>query len=201
MPSNIALAREDPTKSDSIRKESGYFGGYRLQSQDGAISDYNVLLSQVRLRRVKPRFGTALAADIPQLVELLGILFKQEAELSADPEKQRRALEIVLNDPSRARIYVAREAEKVIAMAALHFTTSTAEGGKVAWFEDCIVRPENRRKGIGKALLEFVIAQARAEGALRVMLLTDGDNARAQALYRKAGFRDSSMLAMRLKLR
>ena len=150
---------------------------------------------------MKPRFGTALAADIPQLVELLGILFTQEAELSPDPEKQRRALEMILADPSRARIYVAREANKVVAMAALHFTISTAEGGKVAWFEDCIVRPEYRRQGIGKALLEHVIAQARAEGALRVMLLTDGDNERAQAVYRKAGFADSSMLAMRLKLR
>lgn len=150
---------------------------------------------------MKPGFGTALAADIPQLVELLGILFTQEAELSPDSEKQRRALGIILNNPSRARIYVAREAGKVIAMAALHFTTSTAEGGKAAWFEDCIVRPEYRRQGIGKALLEFVLAQARAEGALRVTLLTDADNERAQALYRKAGFGDSSMLAMRLKLR
>jgi ribosomal protein S18 acetylase RimI-like enzyme len=86
-------------------------------------------------------------------------------------------------------------------MAALHFTTSTAEGGKAAWLEDCIVRPDYRRQGIGKALLEYVVAQARAEGALRVMLLTDGDNARAQALYRKLGFADSSMLAMRLLLR
>ena len=150
---------------------------------------------------MKPEFGTALAADLPQLVELLGILFTQEAELNPDPQKQRRALELILAEPSRARIYVAREAGTVIAMAALHFTTSTAEGGKVAWFEDCIVRPEYRRKGIGKALLEYVIAQARAEGALRVMLLTDGDNARAQALYREIGFTDSAMLAMRLKLR
>ncbi len=150
---------------------------------------------------MKPGFSTAFAVDIPQLVELLGILFKQEAELSPDPEKQRRALETILADPARARIYVARDAGKVIAMAALHFTTSTAEGGKAAWFEDCIVRPEHRRQGIGKALLEFVVAQARAEGALRVMLLTDGDNERAQALYRKIGFADSAMRAMRLKLR
>jgi GNAT superfamily N-acetyltransferase len=149
---------------------------------------------------VKPEFGTALAAELPQLVELLEILFTQEAELSPDAGKQRRALEIILADPSRARIFVAREAGKVIAMAALHFTTSTAEGGKAAWIEDCIVRPEYRRKGIGKALLEHVIAQARAEGALRVMLLTDRDNERAQALYRKMGFTPSSMLAMRLKL-
>ena len=145
--------------------------------------------------------GTAVAGDVPQLVELLGILFTQEAELEPDSAKQRRALELILADPSRARVYVARDESKVIAMAALHFTTSTAEGGKVAWFEDCIVRPEHRRKGIGEGLLEFVLAQARAEGALRVMLLTDGDNERAHALYRKSGFRDSAMLAMRLKLR
>jgi len=149
---------------------------------------------------VSPEFGTAGAPDLEQLVELLGILFTQEAELSPDPQKQRRALEMILQDPSRARIYVAREGSKVVAMAALHFTTSTAEGGKAAWFEDCIVRPEHRKKGIGKALLEYVVGQAMAEGALRVMLLTDGDNRSAQALYRKMGFADSSMLAMRLKL-
>ena len=86
-------------------------------------------------------------------------------------------------------------------MAALHFTTSTAEGGKVAGLEDCIVHPDHRRRGIGKALLAYVLEQARAEGALRVMLLTDGDITRAQALYRQLGFAPSSMLAMRLKLR
>ena len=125
---------------------------------------------------MSPVFGTAGASDLEQLVELLGILFPQEAALSPEPQKERRALEIILADPSRARIYVAREKEKILAMAALHFTTSTAEGGKAAWFEDCIVRPEHRGKGIGKALLEYVVAQAKAAGALRVMLLTDGDN-------------------------
>jgi GNAT superfamily N-acetyltransferase len=144
--------------------------------------------------------GTALPVDMPQLVELLGVLFTQEHELTPDPVKQRRALELILADPSRARIYVARQGGKAIAMAALHFTTSTAEGGKVAGLEDCVVHPEHRRKGIGEKLLSYVLEQAKAEGALRVMLLTDGDNARAQALYRTMGFTPSSMLAMRLKL-
>jgi GNAT superfamily N-acetyltransferase len=143
--------------------------------------------------------GVAQAGELPQLVELLGILFTQEHELTPDAGKQRRALEMILAAPDRARIYVAREGSKVVAMAALHFAVSTAEGGKVAGLEDCIVHPEHRRKGVGKALLAYVIEQARAEGVLRVMLLTDGDNARAQALYRKLGFAPSSMLAMRLK--
>jgi ribosomal protein S18 acetylase RimI-like enzyme len=144
--------------------------------------------------------GTAVPGDLPQLVELLGILFTQEHELSSDALKQRCALELILADPSRARTYVARDGGKVIAMAALHFTISTAEGGKVAGLEDCVVHPVHRRKGIGEKLLSYVLEQATAEGALRVMLLTDGDNTRAQAHYRKLGFTPSSMLAMRLKL-
>jgi ribosomal protein S18 acetylase RimI-like enzyme len=143
--------------------------------------------------------GGATHADLGQLVELLGILFDQEHELSPDPARQRRALELILGDPSRARIYVAREAGRAIAMAALHFTTSTAEGGKVAGLEDCVVHPGHRGRGVGERLLAHVLEQAKAEGALRVMLLTDGDNARAQALYRKLGFQPSQMRAMRWK--
>jgi len=149
---------------------------------------------------VSVELDRATAADVPQLVELLGILFAQEHELNPDPEKQNRALELILADASGARIYVARKGGKVVAMAALHFTISTAEGGKVAGLEDCIVHPDHRRKGVGKALLAYVIAQARAEGVLRVMLLTDADNARAQAFYRELGFAPSAMLAMRRKL-
>ena len=85
-------------------------------------------------------------------------------------------------------------------MASLLYTISTAEGGKAALFEDFIVQPEYRRQGIGTRLLEYVIQQARAEGVLRITLLTDLKNDNAQDLYRKLGFVNSSMQAMRLKL-
>ena len=145
-------------------------------------------------------YGVASKEDIPQLVALLGILFTQEHELSPDPEKQRRALEVILDDPSRATVFVARDGARIVGMAALHYTTSTAEGGKSAWFEDMCVLPGERGKGIGPQLLAFVLDAAKQAGALRVMLLTDGDNERAQALYRKLGFRPSSMLMMRRHL-
>jgi len=45
-----------------------------------------------------------------------------------------------------------------------------------------------------------VISQARAEGVLRITLLTDMQNESAQALYRRAGFVGSPMRPMRLKL-
>ena len=44
----------------------------------------------------------------------------------------------------------------------------------------------------------FVIEEARKHGVLRLTLLTDSHNRRAQALYAKSGFRPSGMLPMRL---
>ena len=144
--------------------------------------------------------GAATREDLPQLVALLGVLFSQEAELVPDDSKQTRALEKILSDESVGRIHVAREGGKVVAMASLIYGISTAEGGLAASFEDMVVLPGYRGKGIGTSLLEYVVAEARKQGVLRLMLLTDKQNKRAQALYRKLGFVESSMKAMRLKL-
>jgi len=146
-------------------------------------------------------YGTAVAKDIPQLVELLGILFAQEAEFTPDAEKQKAGLEAIIANPAVGKIYVARENKKVLGMASLLFTISTAEGGKSAWFEDLVVHPEQRQRGIATDLLKFVVAQARAEGLVRLTLLTDMQNERAQALYRRVGFVGSPMRPMRLKLK
>ena len=144
--------------------------------------------------------GPATREELPQLVALLGVLFSQEAELVPDDSKQTRALEKILSDESVGRIHVAREGGKVVAMAGLIYGISTAEGGLAASFEDMVVLPGYRGKGIGTALLEYVVAEARKQGVLRLMLLTDRQNKRAQALYRKLGFVESTMKAMRLKL-
>jgi len=146
-------------------------------------------------------YAAATAKDLQQMVELLGVLFEQEAEFQPDPGKQKRALEALLANPTLGRLFVAREGKRVLAMASLLYTISTAEGGKAAWFEDLVVHPEERKRGIGEALLKHVVQQARAEGILRITLLTDMQNERAQAMYRRAGFVGSPMKPMRLKIR
>jgi len=145
--------------------------------------------------------GSAARSDIPRLVELLGLLFSQEREFSPDPEKQSEALEAILADPKVGRLYVAKDGSRVVAMASMLFTVSTAEGGKAALFEDLVVSPDYRKQGIGAKLLEYVIGQARAEGVLRLTLLTDMQNEQAQVLYRKLGFVGSPMKPMRLKVK
>lgn len=147
------------------------------------------------------KFDTAVPKDLPRLVELLGILFASEAEFSPDAEKQRAALQAILADPAKGRVFVAREGRDVVAMCSLLYTISTAEGGKAALLEDLVVAPEHRKRGIAAALLKHVVAHARADGVLRLTLLTDMQNERAQALYRRLGFVGSPMKPMRLKLK
>jgi ribosomal protein S18 acetylase RimI-like enzyme len=146
-------------------------------------------------------FGIAKSSELPQLVALLGVLFEQEAEFRPDASKQETGLKMILADPTRGRIYVARDGKTIAGMASLLFTVSTVEGGKAALFEDLVVHPEHRRQGIAERLMKFVVEQARAEGVLRITLLTDMQNERAQALYRRVGFVGSPMRPMRLKLR
>jgi ribosomal protein S18 acetylase RimI-like enzyme len=147
------------------------------------------------------KFEIATQKDLPRLVELLGILFSAEAEFSPDAEKQRVALQAILADAAKGRVFVARDGRNVVAMCSLLYTISTAEGGKAALFEDLVVAPEHRKRGIAAALLKHVIAHARADGVLRLTLLTDMQNERAQALYRRLGFVGSPMKPMRLKLK
>jgi GNAT superfamily N-acetyltransferase len=147
------------------------------------------------------KFEPAVAKDLPQMVELLVQLFEQEAEFSPDAAKQETALKLIFADPKLGKLFVARDGAKVVAMASLLFTVSTAEGGRAALFEDLVVRPDYRKQGIGARLLEYVIEQARAEGVLRLTLLTDMQNEQAQVLYRKLGFVGSPMKPMRLKIK
>jgi ribosomal protein S18 acetylase RimI-like enzyme len=148
-----------------------------------------------------PSLEAARSDDLPQLIELLHVLFTQEHELAPDAEKQRRGLSRILGDPAAGRIYVARDGARVLGMVSILKSVSTAEGGPVGLLEDLVVRPECRGRGVGAKLLAYAIAQAQADGLLRLILLTDGDNVKAQRLYERAGFARSGMLPMRLRLR
>ncbi len=142
----------------------------------------------------------AAAADIPRLAALLALLFTQEADFTPDAARQRRALELILDNPHSGCLYCATYSGTVIGMVSLLFTISTAEGGRAAWLEDLVVDPAWRNRGIGKQLLDHAVAEARLAGCVRVTLLTEGDNHRAIRLYTRAGFARSAMTPFRLKL-
>jgi GNAT superfamily N-acetyltransferase len=146
------------------------------------------------------RVREARAADVDAMVDLLGHLFQQEADFAPSGAKQRRAIGLLLAQPTLGRLFVLARGTKVLGMVSLLFTVSTAEGGKAAWLEDLVVQPDQRGKGLGTRLLRGAIDWARREGLTRITLLTDGDNVGARHLYLRHGFVASAMQPLRLHL-
>ena len=136
--------------------------------------------------------------DIPQLCELLALLFTQEAEFQADTTAQATGLREIIGFLDRGRILVLRDKDSVIGMVNLLFTISTALGGRVALLEDMVVHPAQRGSGAGSLLLHAAIGCAEENGCRRITLLTDHDNSQAHRFYERHGFIPSPMLPMRL---
>lgn len=151
-------------------------------------------------RADKVRIRPAREADVEAMARLLGRLFAQEAEFKADAAAQRRGLRLILRHPSRGSLLVADAGGRVVGMVSLLASVSTALGAPVAWLEDLVVDPASRGRGLGRSLLGAALALARRRGWKRVSLLTDADNARAQALYRSHGFESSPMRPYRRRV-
>lgn len=142
----------------------------------------------------------AAFSDIPQLCELLKILFEQEQEFCPDTAKQEAALRLLVGNPQRGRVFVFRDGTVLAGMVTVQTIVSTACGGDVLLMEDLIVRPAYRNNGIGAALLEHVICFAQHAGYRRITLLTDIVNTDAQRFYARHGFSLSGMTPFRLML-
>ena len=142
------------------------------------------------------RIEPATLDDLSELTELLHDLFTQEADFTPDREKQLRGLRLILEQPSRGRIFVIRNERMIVGMINLLITISTAEGGFVLVLEDLVIHRDHRNQGFGSRLLNHALDFARQKKFLRITLLTDkGEQARP--FYLKHGFSDSAMCPMR----
>jgi NCAIR mutase (PurE)-related protein len=139
------------------------------------------------LTRIEP----ATIEDLSLLAELLMELFGQEPDFRPDYNNQMRGLRLILEQPSRGRIFVLRSANKIIGMINLLFTISTAEGGFVVLLEDLIVAKHFRGQGMGSELLKYAMEYAKQKSLLRITLLTDRKSEGSLAFFEKHGFQRS----------
>ena len=146
----------------------------------------------------EPHIEQATLEDLPQLTDLLFELFQMEGDFKPDRAKQMRGLRLILEQPSRGRIFVLRHNGMIFGMINLLFTISTAEGGFVIMLEDVIMHRDYRSQGHGAQLLDHVIAYAKKKDFLRITLLTDRLDERSQRFFSGHGFVTSKMIPMRL---
>lgn len=142
----------------------------------------------------------ATLSDIPELCDLLELLFSEEADFHPNRTIQAAGLRQIIENPNGGQILVLRDGPSSFGMVNLLFTISTALGGRVAILEDMVIHPARRSNGAGSSLLQTAINLARSTGCRRITLLTDRTNESAQRFYQRHGFNFSAMIPMRLSL-
>lgn len=146
------------------------------------------------------RIEPATIEDLPMMVDLVMELFKIEEDFQPNRALQEKGLRLIVEQPSRGRIFVIRTDYEIIGMVNCLFTISTAMGGFVILLEDVIMHPEFRRQGYGSMLIDYVVKYAHKKDFKRITLLTDKISDASQAFFNKQGFEHSHMIPMRLNL-
>lgn len=146
--------------------------------------------------RVEP----ATIEDLPGLIELVADLMELQDDFTPDREAHDRGIRLILEEPSRGRIFVLRNDERIIGMVNLLFTISTALGGFVILLEDVVIHPDHRNQGYGAVLLQHVIDFGKQKDFKRITLLTDKLGSTSQEFFQRHGFEFSRLIPMRLLL-
>jgi len=134
--------------------------------------------------------------DLTGLVFLLEVLFSIEKDFNFNADKQKRGLRLLLQRPE-AIILVAERQGRIIGMCTAQLLISTAEGGISALVEDVVILPAWQAQGTGRRLMEAIGEWSELQGATRIQLLADRNNARALGFYHHLGYRSTDMICLR----
>jgi GNAT superfamily N-acetyltransferase len=129
----------------------------------------------------------ATETDIPTILDFIRKLAEYE-KLSQEMKATEANLRQHLFGPDpAAEVILARLNDKPVGFALFFTTFSTFVGRPGIWLEDLFVLPENRRAGIGRALLRSVASIAVQRNCGRLEWSVLDWNKPAVELYQKLG--------------
>lgn len=99
-----------------------------------------------------------------------------------------RGVQALLADPTKGRYFLAEVGDTVVGQAMVTLEWSDWRNGFWWWIQSVYVLPEWRRKGIFRALYEYIRAEALKSGdAIGLRLYVDRQNRIAQEAYSRMG--------------
>jgi GNAT superfamily N-acetyltransferase len=107
------------------------------------------------------------------------------------PPEARERLEQNFRDPERAWILIAEEGDEAVGVVSLSLTTAAnaetpVEGTVYLW--QMFVRRGRQGSGLGAALMDRVLEEARSRGFTRMILWTPEGAAQARRFYEREGW-------------
>lgn len=133
----------------------------------------------------------AVRGDLAAIAELWGALIDHHAESlpRSTREVPAHELDALLRDTACAA-WIAEHEERVVGFCTVRVQTAppgVRESAR-ALITELYVRPEARRSGLGRALVDTALAWARERGAERVEVRVAARNEAGQSFWRSLGF-------------
>ena len=117
-----------------------------------------------------------------------------------DPIVESSAQEFLI-DP-RHRLVVALDNDLIVGFVSAVIYVHPDKPAPELWINEIGVAPSHQRQGIGKALLQALLEEAKQSGCTEAWVLTDRGNLPAMSMYKSAGgeetLPDPTMFTFRL---
>ena len=141
-------------------------------------------MSAVRIRRARPEDAAAVAALMEQL----------EAAIhgAVAPGLKARFMRMLTLD--HHALWMAEDGDRVVGLVTASLRPTLYHSGPSVLIDELVVDANARGRGVGRALLEAVVAWASEWGASEVEVSAEMDNEVAQAFYQRCGFRPEAVL-------
>ena len=145
-------------------------------------------------------FRPAAEPDAPGILRLMGALYAEDGVVRLDLPSAERALRRLLAEPQAGLVWVAEQDGELVAYLAVTFGYSLEYHGPDAFIDEVYVAPSHRGRGLGRAAIALAEAACRERGVGALHLEVERTNIRAEALYRRAGFREGDRRLMTRRL-
>jgi len=125
----------------------------------------------------------AVETDFPEILDMI----KELALFEKAPEKVSNSVEQMRNEQDFFKCILAEDQHGNVMGMALYFFAYYTWVGKSLYLDDLYVKPQFRKNGVGKRLLDEIFDIARTEKCVRIRWQVLNWNKTALDLYKKIG--------------
>lgn len=126
--------------------------------------------------------------DAAAIVDFQLRMARETEDLGLDPDTLRRGVAAVFADPSKGRYWIAERNDMPVACLLTTYEWSDWRDGVILWIQSVYVVPEERGRGVYRALYERLRRQVEESPDLKgIRLYVEKHNAAAQRVYERLG--------------
>lgn len=130
----------------------------------------------------------ARPGDAPVIVDFQLRMARETEGLELDRDTVTRGVDAVFADPGKGVYWVAERAGLVVGGLLTTFEWSDWRNGTVIWIQSVYVVPEERGRGVYRALYEHLRRRVEADSGLKgIRLYVEKRNTAAQGVYERLG--------------